>query len=562
MSTATKPTDTAAGGKEPGIVLLFVGLMLSMLLAALNQMILSTALPTMVGELNGVDQMLWVITAYILAATVVMPVYGKLGDLMGRKNLLLLAIAIFMAGSIVGGLAPGMNWLIFGRAIQGLGGGGLMILSQAIIADVVPARERGKYMGFMGAVFALASVAGPLLGGWFTEGPGWRWMFWINMPLGVTAMVVVLLFLHLPQRPRRRARLDITGMMLLAAGTTSLVLVGTWGGTEFGWSSPQILGLLGLTAASAVAFVLVERSAEEPVLPMYLFRERNFVLTTSGGLLIGVTMFGAIGYMPTYLQMVTGASATNAGLLMVPMMGGMLLTSIIAGQLVSKTGRYKWMPIAGASSVAGGLLLLSLITPSTPVVLICLFLSLMGIGLGLSMQILVLIVQNSFPNSVVGTATASNNFFRQIGASLGSAIVGSLFTARLASLLTERLPANGVRTQGGINSLTPELVYTLPEAVRNPIIQSYNDALTPLFLYMVPLAIAAAVLLSFVREIPLATVIERDAVPDPSVEPELAPELALELAPASKPEPEPDHDPAPQPEPGGSAAATSRNARA
>lgn len=515
MSTASSsPREAGAQGKSNGIVLLFVGLMLSMLLAALNQMILSTALPTMVGELNGVDQMLWVITAYILAATVVMPVYGKLGDLLGRKNLLLFAIAVFMAGSVVGGLAPGMNWLIFGRAIQGIGGGGLMIGAQAIIADVVPARERGKYMGFMGAVFALASVAGPLLGGWFTEGPGWRWMFWINMPLGIIALLVVGMFLHLPKRPRRHAPLDITGMILLAISTTALVLVGTWGGTEYDWISVQILGLLALTILTAVAFVLVERRAAEPVLPMSLFRERNFVLTTTGGLLIGVTMFGAIGYMPTYLQMVTGASATNAGLLMIPMMGGMLITSISAGHLVSKTGRYKWMPIAGALFVAAGLFLLSMIAPATQVVVICLFLGLMGIGLGLSMQILVLIVQNSFPNSVVGTATASNNFFRQIGASLGSAIVGSLFTARLASLLAERLPADGARTRGGVNSLTPELVYELPEAVRNPIIASYNDALTPLFLYMVPLAVAAAVLLAFVHEKPLATVIERDTVAD------------------------------------------------
>lgn len=442
MSASTSSTNApAAGSREPGIVLLFVGLMLSMLLAALNQMILSTALPTMVGELNGVDQMLWVITAYILAATIVMPVYGKLGDLIGRKGLLLLAIAIFMAGSIVGGLAPGMNWLIFGRAIQGLGGGGLMILSQAIIADVVPARERGKYMGFMGAVFALASVAGPLLGGWFTEGPGWRWMFWINMPLGVIAMGVVLRFLHLPYRPRKRAKLDIAGMMLLAVGTTALVLVGTWGGTEYGWRSPQILGLLALTAISSVVFVLAERRAEEPVLPMSLFRERNFVLTTTGGLLIGVTMFGAIGYMPTYLQMVTGAI-----------------------------------------SVAAGLLLLSTIVPSTPVVLICLFLALMGIGLGLSMQILVLIVQNSFPNSVVGTATASNNFFRQIGASLGSAIVGSLFTARLASLLAERLPADGARTPGR-RQLADARIGLYPsrccQGTHHPVLQRCTDAIVP-----------------------------------------------------------------------------------
>lgn len=496
--------------KESGLLLLFVGLMLSMLLAALNQMILSTALPTIVGELNGVDQMLWVITAYILAATIVMPIYGKIGDLIGRKNLLLIAIAIFMAGSIVGGLAPNMEWLIAGRAVQGLGGGGLMILSQAIIADVVPARERGKYMGAMGGVFAFASVAGPLLGGWFTEGPGWRWMFWINMPLGVLAIVVVLFFLHLPARERSHPHVDVAGMVLLAIATTSLVLVGTWGGTQYPWISVTILGLLALAVVTAVLFVAVERRAKEPILPMNLFRERNFILTTSGGLLIGVTMFGAIGYLPTYLQMVTGASATNAGLLMIPMMGALILTSTGSGILVSRTGRYKWMPIVGSLAVTVALLLLSTITPTTPVWLICAFIAIMGAGLGFSMQILVLIVQNTFPNRVVGTATASNNYFRQIGATLGSAVVGSLFTARVAELLRERLPSGGAALEGGANSLTPELVSALPEALRSPVIQSYNDALTPLFLYMAPLGVIAAVLLAFVHEKELSTVIERD----------------------------------------------------
>lgn len=510
MSTTNTSPGALPARKERGLFLLFVGLMLSMLLAALNQMVLSTALPTIVGELNGVDLMLWVITAYILAATIVMPIYGKLGDLIGRKNLLLIAIAIFMAGSIVGGLAPDMAWLITGRAIQGLGGGGLMILAQAIIADVVPARERGKYMGAMGGVFALASVAGPLLGGWFTEGPGWRWMFWINMPLGVIALLAAIFFLHLPARPRSHAKVDVAGMMLIAVATTSIVLIATWGGTKYSWGSVQILGLLAVALLSSGIFVRVERRAAEPILPLGLFRELNFNLTTSGGLLIGVTMFGAIGYMPTYLQMVTGASATNAGLLMIPMMGTMLLTSVGGGQLVSKTGRYKWMPIAGALAVAVSLVLLSTITAGTAVWLICCYIGIMGLGLGLSMQILVLIVQNTFPNRMVGTATASNNYFRQIGASLGSAIVGSLFTARLAELLVERLPSAGANTQGGVNSLTPELVNTLPDAIRIPIIQSYNDALTPLFLYMAPLAVLAAILLSFVKEKSLATVIDRD----------------------------------------------------
>ncbi len=298
-------------------------------------------------------------------------------------------------------------------------------------------------------------------------------------------------------------------MMLLAVATTSIVLVGTWGGTEYAWGSFQILGLIALAVVSSVAFVAVERRAKEPILPMGLFKERNFVLTTTGGLLIGVTMFGAIGYMPTYLQMVTGASATNAGLLMIPMMGALLLTSVWSGVLVSRTGRYKWMPIVGSVAVSIALLLLSTITPTTPVALICLYIGIMGAGLGLSMQILVLIVQNTFPNRVVGTATASNNYFRQIGATLGSAIVGSLFTARVAELLAERLPTEGGGLQGGANSLTPEVVSSLPDALQNPIIQSYNDALTPLFLYMAPLGVLAAVLLAFVHEKPLATVIDR-----------------------------------------------------
>ncbi|MHA7292588.1 MDR family MFS transporter [Arthrobacter sp. HLT1-21] len=510
MSTSTTTAPAAVVEKRTGMLLLFIGLMLSMLLAALSQMILSTALPTIVGELNGVDQMLWVITAYILTATIVMPIYGKLGDLMGRKNLLLIAISIFMVGSIVGGLAPDMPWLITGRAIQGLGGGGLMILSQAIIADVVPARERGKYMGTMGGVFAFASVAGPLLGGFFTEGPGWRWMFWINMPLGVLALLVVGFFLHLPSRKINSSRLDIGGMMLLAIATTSVVLVGTWGGTQYDWTSSVVLGLIAATIISGVAFVMVERRAAEPILPMHLFRERNFNLTTAGGLLIGVTMFGAIGYLPTYLQMVTGASATNSGLLMIPMMGALLLTSTGSGIVVSRTGRYKWMPIVGALIVAVALFLLSTIQPATALWIISTYIGLLGAGLGLSMQILVLIVQNTFPNRMVGTATASNNYFRQIGATLGSAIVGSLFATRVADLMTERLPGGSVTTEGGANSLTPQLVYTLPDAARSAVIESYNDALTPLFLYLAPLGLIAAVLLCFVEETPLSTVIEPD----------------------------------------------------
>lgn len=512
-SGATVASDAEKRRKRT-ILLVFAGLMVTMLLASLDQTIFSTALPTIVGELHGVNEMLWVTTAYILASTIMLPVYGKLGDLIGRKGLFIGAIAVFIVGSIIGGLAPDMTQLIVGRAVQGLGGGGLMLLSQAIIADVVPARERGRYMGIMGGVFALSSVAGPLLGGWFTEGPGWRWGLWMNIPLGILAIASALFFLKLPKGRTSRPRLDFAGMGLLAIASTGLVLVSTWGGTTYAWDSVTIVSLIIGTVIAAVAFVLVERSATEPIMPLHLFKDRNFNLTTIAGLIIGVAMFGALAYIPTYLQMVTGANATQAGLLMIPMMAALLVTSIVSGQLVSRTGRYKWLPIVGTVILAVGLFLLSTMTPALPVYMICVYLAVMGLGLGMSMQILILIVQNSFPISEVGTATASNNYFRQIGASLGSAVVGSLFVTRLTQLLTERMPAGGAASGGGSNSFTPELVKHLPEAVRSIIVGAYNDALTPVFIYMVPIVLVATILLIFVKEKPLATTNERDILPE------------------------------------------------
>lgn len=514
--SATAPAAPSADlPSRRNILLVFAGLMVTMLLASLDQTIFSTALPTIVGQLHGVDQMLWVTTAYILASTITLPVYGKLGDLIGRKGLFIAAISIFIAGSIVGGLADSMTQLIVGRAIQGLGGGGLMILAQAIIADVVPARERGRYMGIMGGVFALSSVAGPLLGGWFTEGPGWRWGLWMNVPLGILAIISAAAFLHLPKGRTRRPSIDAAGMVLLALASTGLVLLSTWGGNTYAWNSPTIIGLIVGTVIAAVVFVFVERSAREPIMPLHLFRQRNFNLTTVAGLIIGIAMFGALAYLPTYLQMVTGASATQAGLLLIPLMAALLITSIGAGQLVSRTGRYKWLPIVGTLITAGALALLSTMTATMPVWIICAYLFIMGIGLGMSMQILILIVQNTFPLREVGTATASNNYFRQIGASLGSAVVGSLFVARLTSLLSERMPAGASAANGGSSdSFTPELVKSLPPAIRSIIVGAYNDALTPVFLYMVPLMLVATVLLLFVIEKPLATTLDRDVLPE------------------------------------------------
>ncbi|RLP83998.1 DHA2 family efflux MFS transporter permease subunit [Mycetocola lacteus] len=503
--------SAAATPTRRSILLVFAGLMVTMLLSSLDQTIFSTALPTIVGELDGVDHMLWVTTAYILASTIMLPVYGKLGDLIGRKGLFIGAIALFIAGSIVGGLAPDMTWLITGRAIQGLGGGGLMILSQAIIADVVPARERGRYMGIMGGVFALSSVAGPLLGGWFTESIGWRWAFWMNIPLGILAIASAVAFLRLPKHTGARPKLDVAGMLFIALASTCLVLVTTWGGTTYDWNSPVIISLIIGAVVTAVAFVMVERRAAEPIMPLHLFRDRNFNLSTGAGLIIGIAMFGAMAYLPTYLQMVTGADATQAGFLMIPMMAALLISSIGSGQIVSRTGKYKMFPIIGTALVALSLVLLSTMTAGMQVWIICAYLAIMGLGLGLNMQILVLIVQNSFPLAQVGTATAANNYFRQIGASIGSAVVGSLFVARLRDLFAERMPQQpgGGSAGGDSNSLTPAVVKALPKEVRDIIIGAYNDALTPVFLYMVPLVILGIVLLLFIKEKPLATSLER-----------------------------------------------------
>ncbi|GHD05220.1 MDR family MFS transporter [Zhihengliuella salsuginis] len=512
MSTPpdSKTAPTAAGEPKQHLGMIFGALIMAMLLASLNQTVLATALPTMVGELNGVEHMAWVITAYILASTVMMPVYGKLGDMFGRKVLLVGAIAVFVAGSVLGALAQDMNLLIAARAVQGLGGGGLIILSQAIIADVVPARERGKYMGVMGGVFAVSSVAGPLLGGWLTEGPGWRWAFWMNVPLGLLAIAAAAFLIRLPKPSAEgRGRIDYLGMALLAATTAAIVLFATWGGNTYAWTDPVILSLMAGAVIGAALFVWVESRAAEPVMPLLLFKNRNFNLTTVAGLAVGVMMFGALAYMPTYLQMVTGFGPTEAGLLMIPMMGCMLATSVLMGRRISATGRYKQIMLVGTLIIGLGLGGLSTIHADTPVVLVCIYLGVMGIGLGATMQNLTLVAQNSFPLRFVGTATASSNYFRQVGATLGSAVVGSLFASRLTSELASTLPADAASSGASGGSLTPALVTSLPEPLHTLIIEAYNHALIPLYLWIAPLAIVAFVLLCFVEEKELATKLER-----------------------------------------------------
>ncbi len=509
LRNETEGATLAPEQSTPRVTFVFAGLMLAMLAASLNQTVLNPALPTIVGELHGVDRMLWVITAYILASTITMPAYGKLGDLFGRKPLLLTALTIFVVGSTIGALAGDITWLIVGRAVQGAGGGGLMVLSQATIADVIPARQRGKYLGIMSSVFALSSVAGPLLGGWFTEGPGWRWVFWMNVPLGAVAVVAALVFLRLPRVSGSGRRIDVLGMAVLSIVTTLLVLVATWGGSRYPWSSPVVIVLIAATAAGAVLFVAVERRAAEPVIGLHLFRDRNFDLVTSAGFVMSVALFGVAAYMPTYLQMVAGVSATAAGLLMLPMMGTLFLTSTLAGRYVTRTGRYKRIPIIGSVFVTAGLVLLSTLGAGTPIWVLGCWFAVLGIGFGTSMQLLVLVVQNSFPVEEVGTATAGNNYFRQIGATLGSAVVGSVFAVRLAGGLS----GTGIDNP---DSLTPGAVRALPDALRQPVLEAYNDALVPIYLYIAPLVVVAGVLLCLVVEKPLATTIVRKNDPVPN----------------------------------------------
>ena len=517
---AVQQSAQGAGAQTFGknrIRTMFLGLVIVMLMSSLNQTILAPSLPTIVGELHGVEHMSWVITIFILLSTITMPVYGKLSDQFGRKPFLLFAIISFMAGSVVGALAEDMTWLIFARALQGLGGGGLMILSQAVIADVIPPRDRGRYMGIIGGVFAFSSVAWPLIGGWITEGPGWRWAFWLNLPLAVLAILAVIFLLpHRPFRDREKHRVDYLGSLILMSATSALVLATIWGGNQYEWTSPQIIGLLVFSVVAALVFIPVENRAAEPIMPMYLFKNRNFALTLGASLTLGVAMFGAVEYIPTYLQMALGVSATVAGLLMIPMMGVMLVVSIITGRLVSQTGRYKVYVTAGTAIVALGLFLLSTVNLDTPTWLFCVYLGVMGAGLGMSMQFLTLIVQHAFPVSVVGTATAANNFFRQVGATVGASLVGGLFTSRLTSLISERMPQQAVQSSGGHASLslTPELVASLPEPVHGIIVNAYNDALIPLFLYLVPLGLVSTVLLFFIREEALATTIKTESAVD------------------------------------------------
>ncbi|MFI7340248.1 DHA2 family efflux MFS transporter permease subunit [Streptomyces sp. NPDC050085] len=488
-------------GKSGSVLVSIGALLLGMLLAALDQTIVSTALPTIVSDLGGLEHLSWVVTAYMLAATAATPLWGKLGDQYGRKKLFQLAIAIFLVGSALCGVAQNMPQLIGFRALQGLGGGGLMVLSMAIVGDIVSPRERGKYQGLFGAVFGATSVLGPLLGGLFTEHLSWRWVFYVNLPVGVVALLVIAAALHIPVRSQKH-RIDYLGTFLIASVATCLVLVASLGGTTWGWGSPEIIGLAVVGVMLAVVFVFVEFRAAEPVLPMKLFRVRTFTLSAIISFVVGFAMFGAMTYLPTFLQVVQGVSPTMSGVHMLPMVIGLLLSSTVSGQIVSRTGRWKVFPVAGTAVTSLGLLLLHNLTENSSTWEMSGYFFVFGLGLGLVMQVLVLIVQNAVPYEDLGVATSGATFFRSIGASFGVAIFGTIFANRLSTKLSSALAGQQVPPGVSTDSLKadPRGIAELPPALRQPVLHAYATSITDVFIYAVPVALLAFALSWFLRE--------------------------------------------------------------
>ncbi|MEW1862354.1 MFS transporter [Streptomyces sp. NBC_00669] len=504
-STAAAPAAAPGEQQDKRAVRIAIGaLALGLLLAALDQTIVSTALPTIVSDLGGIDHLSWVVTAYLLASTAATPLWGKLGDMYGRKRLFQSVIVIFLIGSALCGISQSMGELIAFRALQGLGGGGLIALSMAIVGDIVPPRDRGRYQGVFGGVFGAASVLGPLLGGVFTEQLSWRWVFYINLPIGIVALAVIAAVLHIPVR-RTAHRIDYAGMAVVAAAATCLVLVTSLGGTTLAWSSPGIIVLAVVGVALVAVFVMIERRAQEPVLPPGLFKVRTFVICSGISFIIGFAMFGAMTYLPTFLQVVHGYSPTLSGVHMIPMVVGLLLASTGSGQIISRTGRYKVFPILGTAVTAVGLILLHQLDEFTATWVMSLYFFVFGFGLGLVMQVLVLAVQNAVGYEDLGSATSGTTFFRSIGASFGVSVFGTVFTNQLSDKLGSAL--RGVRVPAGFDparlQADPTAIAGLPSAIKAPVLHAYSQSITTVFLWAVPVALLGFVLAWLLREQPL-----------------------------------------------------------
>jgi EmrB/QacA subfamily drug resistance transporter len=498
MTNQLSVSATSTAAPQQPVRVIFGALMLVMLLASLDQTIVSTALPTIVGEFGGLEHLSWIVTAYMLATTIVTPLYGKLGDLFGRKIVLQTAIVLFLIGSALCGLSRSMGELIAFRALQGLGGGGLLVTTMAVVGDIMSPRERGRYQGIFGGVFGLSTVLGPLIGGFFVEQLSWRWIFYVNLPLGLLVLVVIGFAFTAPS-DRRQPKIDYAGAGLLALALTALVLFTSLGGHSFAWTSPQILGMIVVALLSLIGFCRVEQGAEEPILPPRLFRNRTFVVSCSVGFIVGVSMFGAVTFMPLYLQVARNATPSAAGLLLTPMMGGVFITSIVSGQIISRIGRYRLFPIAGTAIMTLGLGLLATLGSGSAAWIAAVFMLVLGLGLGMVMQVLVLAAQNAVDYRDLGVATSGTTLFRSTGGSVGVSLFGAIFAASLASGLATRLPAG----MAPPNATNPGAILALPPELRGIYLDVFTAALHPVFLSAAMLGALAFALTWLLREEPL-----------------------------------------------------------
>ena len=512
---AAIPASDVPAGPRREILIVLPGLLLTLIIAMLDQLVVSTALPRIVGDLGGLNHLAWVVTAYILASTVTTLFYGKLGDMYGRKRFLMIAIVIFLIGSALSGLAHSMDQLIAFRALQGLGAGGLMVGAIATIGDMVSPRERGQYMGYMMAAMMVAMIAGPLVGGYITQNWSWRWIFYINMPIGGAAMVYLWATLHLP-RKRVEHKIDYLGAAVIATFSTAIILLTSWGGSQYAWGSWEILMLAGISAASLGAFFVVESRAAEPMLPLHVFKNRNFTLASAMSLLLGMAMLGAMTFLPLFQQTVQHASPTGSGLMLIPLMLGSTATSLISGRVTSKTGRYKILPVIGAVIMTLGIYLLTHIGVGTTRLTTAIFFVVLGIGMGFLMQITSLIAQNSVPQQDMGVASSSRSFFQQIGGSLGVSLFGVVFFTKFSATVTSLLHTRASVGGSGAN-LDPATINSLPAAVRNAAFEGISHAISSVFWWTIPATVAVFVLALFVKEIPLRGRIEPST---PQLEPE------------------------------------------
>lgn len=493
----------------------------TLLLASLGQTIVSTALPTIVSELGGLDHLTWVVIAYLLSSTVVAPIYGKLGDLYGRKIVLQAAIVIFLLGAALSALSSSMNFLIFARTVQGLGGGGLMVVAMTVVADVIPPRQRGKIQGIFGAVFGVSTVVGPLLGGVIVEHLSWQWIFIINLPLGLLTLLVIGFALK-PKKTRIAHRIDYAGFALLTAALSAFVLATSLGGNTFPWVSAPIITLVVLSAIALAGFIWVEARAAEPVLPLKLFRNNTFLVTNLVSFLVGMAMFGSITFLPMYLQIAKGASPTSSALQLLPMMVGLIGASTLSGFVMSKTGRYRLLPIAATGVLFTGLLLLALMQLDTPDWQIALYMFIVGVGIGPVNSVSVTATQNAVARELVGVATAGTTLFRQIGGSIGVSLFGAIFSSSLASQL-------GSAAHAGGNAFSPQAVQALAPAARTQVLEGFAAALHPVFFTAAGAAVLAFGLAFLLREIPLATTLRKE--PEAEIDAEVNATAAMAGAP-------------------------------